>query len=127
MYNYRPTESKIVALGERDIIPPGRNTYELQLTYTFSSKLRASRIYLTVSRNFMFLDHFILVSKSVDIVPSIQWMSRALYESEFESQLWMLYNSHKQLVACGDAYPSNYGLKVTTPQSFITIGISKIS
>merc|ERR1711881_511346 len=27
-------------------------------------------------------------------------------------QLWMLYNSNKQFVACGDAYPSRWSIKV---------------
>ena len=77
-------------LGSRDIIPPGRVIYELQLTYTFN------------------------VSKSTEITPDLSLLNDVLYESEFESQLWMLYNSQKQLVGTGDAYPTRYTLKVKT-------------
>ena len=86
--NFRPTESKVSTLGERDIIPPNRSTYELQLSYSFN------------------------VPKAVEITPNLPWLSNVLYESEFESQLWQLFNSHKQLVACGDAYPSKWSTKV---------------
>lgn len=75
-------------LGERDIIPDCRTIYELQLTYNFS------------------------IGKGAEITPNISLLSDVLYESEFESQLWMLYNSNKQFVACGDAYPSRWSVKV---------------
>ena len=88
MQNYRPTESNIKPLGSRDVIPPNRQIYELQLSYSFS------------------------LSKSGEITVNLPWLSNVLYESEFESQLWMLYNSHKQLLACGDAYPSKWTVKV---------------
>ncbi len=52
------------------------------------------------------------LSKSAEITPNFPWLSSVLYESEYESQLWMLYNSHKQLVACGDAFPSKWAAKV---------------
>lgn len=48
-----------------------------------------------------------------EITPNLSLLSDVLYESEFESQLWMLYNSNKQFVACGDAYPSRWSIKVT--------------
>ena len=86
--NYRPIEAKVVPLGERDIIPDCRTIYELQLTYNFS------------------------IGKGAEITPNISLLSDVLYESEFESQLWMLYNSNKQFVACGDAYPSRWSVKV---------------
>jgi tripeptidyl-peptidase-2 len=86
--NYRPLESKIVPLGERDVVPVNRKIYELQNIYAFSA------------------------SKAAEITPNFPWLSGVLYESEFESQMWMLYNSHKQLVTCGDAYPSKYSVKV---------------
>jgi tripeptidyl-peptidase-2 len=86
--NHRPTESKVIPLGSRDVIPPSRPIYELLLTYNFS------------------------VSKATEITPQFPWMCDLLYESEFESQLWMLYNSHKQLVACGDAYAPRWAAKV---------------
>ena len=89
--NYRPTEAKVRPLGDRDVIPENRRVYELQLTYNFS------------------------VSKATEIVPDLTLLSDVLYESEFEAQLWMLYNSQKQFVACGDAYPSRWAVKVIVP------------
>ena len=37
------------------------------------------------------------VPKATEITPNFSWLSNVLYESEFESQLWMLYNGHKQV------------------------------
>lgn len=36
----------------------------------------------------------------------VSLLCNVLYESEFEAQMWMIYNSCKQLVAVGDAFPS---------------------
>ena len=94
--SYRPNESKIVALLERDTIPKDRVVFELQLTYNFS------------------------VNKSGEITPNFPMLSDVLYESEFISQLWMLYNSHKQLVGVGDAYASKWATKVCTVTSCIS-------
>ena len=87
--NYRPSESKIVALGERHIVPQEKVVYELQLIYNFN------------------------VPKSTEITPSLPWLTEVLYESEFISQFWYLYNSHKQYVHSGDAYSSKWNVKVS--------------
>jgi len=85
----RPSgDVKIVTLGDRDVIPVQRHTYELQLTYTFT------------------------VAKATEVTPNLSLLSDVLYESEYESQLWMLYDSNKQLVSCGDAYPSKWAAKL---------------
>ena len=39
-------------------------------------------------------------------------MSDLLYENPYGSQLWLLYDSNKQLVGTGDAYPERYTTKV---------------
>ncbi|XP_044764986.1 tripeptidyl-peptidase 2 [Coccinella septempunctata] len=84
----RPSEGKIAALTRRDLIPYSRQIYELVLVYNFS------------------------ISKSLEISPNFAPLSDVLYEGEFESQMWMLYDSNKQLKGIGDAYPSKYSVKI---------------
>ncbi|KAL3289997.1 hypothetical protein HHI36_023375 [Cryptolaemus montrouzieri] len=84
----RPSESKVSALSPRDVIPPSRRIYELIMTYNFT------------------------LSKGTEITPNLAILSDVLYESEFESQFWMLYDNNKQLLGCGDAYPSKYSVKL---------------
>jgi len=86
----RPTEARVVSLkaGERDTLPPGRRTFELQLTYTFS------------------------LPKAAETVLALHQLADVLYESELESQLWMVYDGNKRLLACGDAYPQKWAVKL---------------
>ncbi|XP_050519115.1 tripeptidyl-peptidase 2 [Diabrotica virgifera virgifera] len=84
----KPTEGKIMPLTLRDVIPPSRQIYELVLVYNFN------------------------LSKQCEISPNLSLLSQMLYESEFESQFWMLYDSNKQLLGCGDAYPDKYSVKL---------------
>ncbi|XP_015431328.1 PREDICTED: tripeptidyl-peptidase 2 [Dufourea novaeangliae] len=83
----KPNDSRIVPLRERDIIPPSRQIYELQLSYSFHS------------------------AKATEVTPNAALLSDLLYESEYESQMWMVYDCNKQLVCCGDAYPSKYTIQ----------------
>lgn len=78
----KPTEAKVNPLTSRDVVPPGRQIYELVLTYNFH------------------------LTKGAEVSPDSSLLSDVLYESDFESQLWMLYDTNKQLLGCGDAYPS---------------------
>lgn len=84
----RPSENKIQPLGCRDIIPDGRQIYELILTYNFN------------------------ISKSTEVTPVCPLLSDLLYESEYESQMWMIFDCNKQLLGIGDAYPRKYSVKL---------------
>lgn len=82
MHLSRPIENKIAPLSDRDVIPPSRQIYELVLVYSFS------------------------IIKSCEVSPNLALLSDMLYESEYESQLWLLFDSNKQLLGSGDAYPN---------------------
>lgn len=84
----RPTDAKISPLTARDVIPKGRQIYELVLSYSFH------------------------LNKGTEVTPNYAILSDVLYESEFESQLWLLFDSNKQLLGCGDSYPAKYSIKL---------------
>ena len=52
-------------------------------------------------------------AKAGEIVPDFCLLSSLLYESTYESQLWMLYDSNKQLIDCGDAYTHQVSARST--------------
>uniref|UniRef100_A0A336M1F3 Tripeptidyl-peptidase 2 n=1 Tax=Culicoides sonorensis TaxID=179676 RepID=A0A336M1F3_CULSO len=81
----KPTECKITSLTGRDMIPPERQIYQNILNYSLH------------------------LAKSQEVAFYVPLLYNVLYESEFESQLWMVFDTNKQMIACGDAYSqSNY-------------------
>lgn len=78
----KPTESKITALTKRDVIPNQRQIFQNVLTYNL---------------------HLI---KTQELSLHAPLFSSVLYESEFESQFWMLFDANKSLIQSGDAYSS---------------------
>ncbi|XP_039278356.1 tripeptidyl-peptidase 2 isoform X2 [Nilaparvata lugens] len=84
----KPAEAKVSPLNERDVIPPSRQIYQLVLSYNFQTP------------------------KAAEVTPNCSLFSSYLYESEFESQLWLLFDSNKQFLAAGDFCPSKYSCKL---------------
>ncbi|RZF39809.1 hypothetical protein LSTR_LSTR000457 [Laodelphax striatellus] len=84
----KPVEAKVSPLNERDVIPPCRQIYQLVLSYNFQ------------------------IPKAVEVTPNCSLFSSYLYESEFESQFWMLFDSNKQFLAAGDFDAYKYSTKL---------------
>ncbi|XP_076034964.1 tripeptidyl-peptidase II isoform X2 [Oratosquilla oratoria] len=96
----RPTESHTEVLGGlRDTIPEERPIYQLVLTYNFS------------------------IAKAVEVTPNCSLLSDVLYESAFESQLWMLFDSNKQHLASGDAYSIKHSTKLEKGEYVIRLHV----
>ena len=85
----RPSDSKIFSMSDvRDVLPAGRQMLELQLSFSFS------------------------ISKTAEQSLNLSMLSDCLYESQMESQMWMLYDSNKTFIVCRDAYPNRWSLKL---------------
>ena len=48
----------------------------------------------------------------MEVRPSAYLLNDLLYECPYGGQLWMLYNSNKQLICAGDSYPKMYSTKL---------------
>ena len=68
----------------RDILPDGRRTHELELTYKFS------------------------VGEKCKVRPMAGALARYLYECAFEAQLWVICDSNGRACTWGDAFPPSY-------------------
>ena len=64
-------------------------------------------------------------SRSCEVQPNIALLSDMLYECPFGGQMWMLYNQHKQLVACGDAYPHQYTSKLEKGEYCLLLQVNR--
>ncbi|XP_053683189.1 tripeptidyl-peptidase 2 [Sabethes cyaneus] len=84
----KPSDSKITPLSERDVIHPGRQIYQNVLSYSLH------------------------LNKSQEVAFYAPLFSSVLYESEFESQFWMIFDANKMMVGCGDAYSNSNYLKL---------------
>lgn len=84
----KPTDQKITPLSKRDLIPPARQIFQNQFTFTLH------------------------LSKSGEIAFHVPLFYSTLYESEFESQFWMVFDSNKTHVCSGDAYSNTNFVKL---------------
>lgn len=96
----KPIDSKISPLSStRDVIPDGRQIYQNLLSYTLS------------------------VAKSTEVAIYAPIFNCVLYESEFESQLWMIFDANKHMVACGDAGSHKFFTKLDKGEYSIRLQI----
>lgn len=76
----RPTETKTSPLNGRDVIPKSRQVYQNVLTYNLH------------------------LSKQQELSIHCPFLSSVLYESKFDSQMWMIFDTNKMMMASGDAF-----------------------
>lgn len=81
--NFRPTDSKIVALRDHHVILPKRKIYQLNLSYTLF-------VHNTIEANTSYI--------------TCELFDNLFNEYEYESKFWMLFDSNNQYISAGNAY-----------------------
>lgn len=84
----KPSETKVSALSKRDVIPNQRQIFQNVLTYNLH------------------------LAKAQELSLNAPLLSSVLYESEFESQFWMVFDVNKAMVQSGDAYSGSTYFKL---------------
>lgn len=95
----KPSETKLLPLSSRDVIPPGRQIYENVFTYNLH------------------------LSKPQELALHAPLFSDILYESEFESQLWLLFDTNKMLINVGDAFSNKKFFKLDKGEYVIRLQV----
>ncbi|RHY41327.1 hypothetical protein DYB38_000207 [Aphanomyces astaci] len=83
----RPDSAVVSTLGSRDVFADNRHVYQLVLTYTFEQVEEGK------------------------VTPSLPLLNGRLYESPFESQLILIFDTKKKYLGVSDAYPRPTSLK----------------
>lgn len=95
----KPTDSKISPLTNRDVLPNGRQVYQNLLTYVLN------------------------LSKPQEVAFSLPLLNNVLYESEFESQFFMCFDSNRRQILCGDAYSGGNYYKLSKGEYTIKVQV----
>nr|AYV89095.1 tripeptidyl-peptidase II [Tetranychus truncatus] len=78
----KPTEEIISPLSSRDVMPGGRQIHQLLLTYNFN------------------------LPKAAETTCVFPLTDTLLYEDEYHSHLWQIFNANKQFMMSGGPFPS---------------------
>ncbi len=89
----------------RRIVAPSKHTLRA-LTGDARDAMRGGR-----APEELVLEYSFKIGKQVTVTPRITALNDRLYETEFESQLQMLYDGNKRLVGTDDAYPDGFELE----------------
>lgn len=95
----KPSETKISPLTSRDVLPHSRQIYQNMLTYVLN------------------------LPKAQEVAFSFPLLNNVLYESEFESQLFMCFDSNRRQLACGDAYSGSAFYKLSKGEYTIKVQV----
>ena len=78
-----PTKATISALGQRDLSPDGQQCYAMVLEYTFKQ------------------------TEIGEVTPRLAALNEYLYESAYESQMYMIFDANKK-VRCNSLFSKGF-------------------
>ncbi|KAF0698016.1 Aste57867_11347 [Aphanomyces stellatus] len=83
----RPDSAVVSPLGSRDVFDDNRHVYQLVLTYSLDK------------------------AEDGKITPKLPLLNDRLYDSPFEAQLILIFDTNKKYIGCSDAFPRATSLK----------------